>query len=271
MTTATEVAHTAQTNVIKALSQQIWGSEWIILDEYGDSNGNVDRTLAAKLIDALHDVRKLPIDQLDDAQKLDALAKVLAGEALPEAYNPQPAVEAQVQPVVEAAVDLGEPFPRPAWQRLDQEDEPDPIKEDATATKTYKPRALKPIEHGTYRGFQAHQRRGETPCEDCVQGKREYQQQGRLAKNPGLKPRARRAPTASGAKPTPKARSNGARNSAQVEVEPHSDWNARFYEIAISGLVSLLPKTHTEPFAAVDQSKWLHFASVVIPLVWPES
>lgn len=102
--TATPVAHTAQTNNIKALSQQIWGSEWIILDEYGDTDGKLDRELAVELIDALHDVRKLPIDQLDDGQKLDALAKVLAGEAIPDEYNPQPVVETEVQPVVEAPV-----------------------------------------------------------------------------------------------------------------------------------------------------------------------
>lgn len=151
--TAPQTAHTAQTNVIKALSQQIWGSEWLILDEYGDSDGRLERTLAGKLIDALHDVRRLPIDRMDDGEKLDALTAILAGE---------PVIVPEVEEVLEPEIAPAAEGPNPQ-----------PVVEDAPqrVVEAYRQAHMdrKPFtgRHGTRKAFKWHETHGEAPCDEC--------------------------------------------------------------------------------------------------------
>jgi hypothetical protein len=61
--------------------------------------------------------------------------------------------------------------------------QPRPVKEPVVKVPVpRKPRALKPIEHGTAPGYQAHVRRGEEPCEPCKAAHRADNATYRLAK-----------------------------------------------------------------------------------------
>lgn len=279
MTTTAEIATVPQINVIKGLSNSIWGSEWIVLDEYGDSDGVVDRVMAGNLIVALNEVKRLPLTQLDDGQKLEALTKALAGDTLDEfrVVAPQePEAEPPVEKLIDDILDVGPPIAAPAWERFEIADSADSTKEDTTDTTTKKQRALKPIEHGTPNGYANHRQRGEEACDACKAAIAKYSRERDAKKRAGSRPQATPKPKKAAAKraATPKARSNGARNSAQVEVaEPQSidDWDSRFYDIVIGGLVKMLPTGPTDHFPAENQDKWLRFATAVLPLVWPNS
>jgi hypothetical protein len=236
MTTTAEIATVPQINVIKGLSNAIWGSEWIVLDEYGDSEGVVDRDVANRLIEALHQVKKLPLTKLDDGQKLDALSSIMAGQPV---TLPAPPLDV----VVDLRVAL------PAWERFEIADSNGgSTKEDVTTTK--KQRALKPIEHGTRKGFQAHMRRGETPCEPCRQGNRDYANRIRLAQPPEDQSVPQKLA-----------------NSARPEVQPVSP---NGLGKLVEAHLILMPRTPEEPFPPRTREIWLMIAQVIAE-DWPTS
>lgn len=276
MTTTAQIATVPQINVIKGLSSAIWDSEWIVLDEYGDTEGVVDRDVANKLVEALYQIKnKLPIGQMDDAQKLDALAKVLAGEALPE---PEPARYIAQGPI-SVVENLLRDSPLPVSAPSEMVEEPETVrgipretepKEEATETYR-KQRTLLPIKHGTRTGFQAHMRRGDPPCEDCRQANRDYANDLRLRRKPDLKPRG--SARANGARPkvekpatkaetAPSTRVDSARSTARPE--PVSNGGLSKLRQA---LLILLPAVD-EPFPDRSREIWLNIATVIAE-DWP--
>lgn len=251
MTTTAEIATVPQIKVIKGLSNAIWGSEWIVLDEYGDSEGVVDRDVANKLVEVLHQFKKLPLDQLDDGEKLDALTSIMAGQPIPLTLPGS-------SPLPDVIVDL--PAALPAWERFEIADSADPTKEDTTDTKTRKPRDLIPIDHGTNRGAQAHQRRGIPMCEPCRQAKSEYQRQLNAMRSGSGLPVPKR----------PVKRRAKASKSSSVALAPVQPAASNGHDQLLEGLIGLLPATH-ETFTEAAKARWAAFARLTLDIVWPNS
>lgn len=249
----------AQYDAVRRLSQDAVGDEWWALDKHLDPDSASYEGLEA-IRDALHRVldegktlslqgRKgmleaimagtwgapapapdPPVDHLIPEADLAPIRKVLAestevAESLEQSAVDLDGLSDHDTAAVKTALEgLGyqpyqaksETVTQPPIDFVIPDSQPE---EETLATR--KPLTLKPIEHGTARGYGAHRRRGEPPCDECKEGKRvemrEYNRSRyktkRAAKKPDLK-----------ATTSPKPRDISRKPATPAPPKPNGSW-----------------------------------------------
>lgn len=156
---------------------------------------------------------------LDEQPVVGTATKTLEGLG----YEPYQPKKSDASPVKQGDIDGGIPTPNvtelTSGSSMTESMNQSVIEPEANAQPEEEtlPRTRKPIVHGDRKGYQAHRRRGEEPCEDCKVGNRRDQAKYRklsTRKKPDLK-----------ATTSPKPRATSARSRASKPAKkPNGAW-----------------------------------------------